>query len=189
VDRLEAQGKIEEAVHVLQEILTDGPDYRAYVGLGRLLSRLGDLDGAERALEEAIKLTPSNAKAYHYLSPIYLVRGDQHQRQGSNQKARQEHHRAVETADKALAQKPDDAETLVFRGQALQRLGQKVEAIATFRAAVECGPELVEPHFYLAEALTEAGHADEARVHWQRVVLLAKPDNPRRRLALERLKD
>src|SRR5439155_16755358 len=121
------------------------------------------------------------------LSPIHLARGDRYQRQGADQQARQESQKAAEAAGKALAQKPDDAEALVLRGQALQRLGQKVEALAAFRAAVECGPELVEPYFYLAEALTEAGQTAAAHIHWQRVVLLAKPDNPRRKTALERL--
>src|SRR5262245_38106810 len=84
VDRLEAQGKQAEAVKVLQELLADGPDYRVLVGLGKLLGQLGDLDGAERALREAISLTPANARANHYLSRVLSARGEFYQSNGGD---------------------------------------------------------------------------------------------------------
>lgn len=188
VDRLEAQGKHAEAVKTLQAILADGPDYRVLVGLGKLLGQAGDLDGAERALREAISLTTANAKANHFLSRILSARGEYFQGNGvDGAKAQQQFQAAVEAAERALLQKPDDAETLLFLGLALKALGRQREALEAFDAAVKCGPEMVETHFHLAEALANAGNAADARRHWAEVLQLAKPENPLRHAAVERL--
>jgi tetratricopeptide (TPR) repeat protein len=189
VDRLEMQGKHGEALQMLREILNEGPDYRVLVGLGRLLGQGGDLEGAENALRQAIQLTDSNAKAYRLLAGVLITQGDALQRQGGGPaKAKERFSAALEAARSALAQKPDDAETYIFQGLAQKRLGQKEAALGAFESAVQCGPNLFESHFYLAEALTEAGKAAEARPHWEQVVQLAAPDHPQARIAADHLR-
>jgi tetratricopeptide (TPR) repeat protein len=188
IDRLESQGKYSEAVEKLQELLANGPDYRAFVGLGKNLGYLGDLDGAEGAFGEAIKLLPNNAKAHYYLSRIYLARGEQLKRQGKDKaQTEQQFQAAAESARKVLSLKPDDAMAHVALGLALKHLGQPEKALEVLRTAVQSSPDHPEPHFHLAEALAEAGEEAEARTHFQQVVQLAKPDDPHRKTALERL--
>jgi tetratricopeptide (TPR) repeat protein len=189
VDRLVMQGKHAEALEVLREILGEGPDYRVLVGLGQLLVRAGDLDGAEKVLRQAIQLTDSNAKANRVLAGVLIAQGDSFERQGSDQaKQKERFSAALEAAQRALSQKPDDAESYIFQGLAQKRLGQKEAALASFESAVQCGPNLFESHFYLAELLTEVGKPAEARAHWEQVVQLAAPDHPHARTAAEHLR-
>jgi tetratricopeptide (TPR) repeat protein len=189
VDRLEMLGKRAEALDALREIAAEGPDYRVLTGIGRLLGRAGDLAGAESALREAIRLTDANAKAQRLLSGVLLSQGDELKRKGGDSQAPKERFTAaLQAARRALAQKADDTESFVFQGLALERLGQKEAALSSFESAVACGPDLPEAHFYLAEALSEAGKSMEARPHWQQVVNLAKPDHPHRKIALEKLR-
>jgi tetratricopeptide (TPR) repeat protein len=189
VDRLESQGKLEEAVETLQAILVDGPDYRAYVGLGKNLAQLGKLDDAERAFNDAIKLAPEKVKAHYYLSRLYFARGEVLQKQQADTAQIEKQFQAAATsARKALANKPDDAMAHVALGLALKHLGQKQEALEAFEKAVACNPEQPEHHFHLAEMLDEMGQPDKARKHFEQVVQLGRQDDPYRGKALERLR-
>src|SRR5262249_51974859 len=116
-ERLAAQGKFQDAVQKLQEILEDGPDCRAYVGLGTYIGRLGDIDGAEKALHQAIKLKPDSSKAYYYLAHLYLTRGQYYQGPGQDKtKAQEQFRAAADAANHALSHKPDDAMTHLTLG-------------------------------------------------------------------------
>jgi tetratricopeptide (TPR) repeat protein len=188
VDRLESQGKFGDAVEILQAVLADGPDYRAYVGLGKNLAQLGKFDEAEGAFGEAIKLAPANAKAYYYLSRLYLARGELLEKQRSDRKQiDKDYQAAADSARKALAQKPDDAMAHVTLGMALNHLDKKQEALDAFEQAVACSPELPEPHFHLGEALLDRGERDRALKQFAQAVQLAKPHDPYRKKALDRM--
>ncbi len=188
IDRLETQGKYQEAVEKLQEMLAEGPDYRAYIGLGKDLGQLGDLDGAERALREAVRMAPGNSKAYYYLSRVHLLRGEQLLKQpGSKEKADEQFRAAVEDARKSLAGKADNAMAHLHLGLALKHLGQLPEALSAFREAVECAPETAETHYELALALDEAGQHEQARRHFEQVLRLTGAEDARHKAAKERL--
>jgi cytochrome c-type biogenesis protein CcmH/NrfG len=190
VDRLESQGKFGDAVEILQAVLADGPDYRAYVGLGKNLAQLGKFEEAEQAFDEAIKLAPENAKAHYYLGRLHLARGELLEKQHADKiQIEKEYQAAADSARKALARKPDDSMTHVALGLALVHLGKKPDAFDAFTQAVACNPEQPEPHFHLAEALLEKGERDKARTHLEQVIQLAKPDDSFRKKALELLRD
>ena len=59
--------------------------------------------------------------------------------------------------------------------------------LQSLRTAVDCAPDLVEPHYHLGEALAKAGQTGKSRDQFERVVQLAKPDDPLRKKAEERL--
>lgn len=186
VDRLESQGKFNDAVEILQAVLADGPDYRAYVGLGKNLAQLGKFEDAEQAFEEAIKLAPENAKAHYYLSRLYLARSELLEKQRADTAEIQKRYQAAaNSAKQALAKKPDDAMAHVALGLALKGLGKKTEMFDAFAQAVACNPEQPEPRFHLAEALLEKGERDKARAQMDRVVQLTRPEDPFRKKALE----
>jgi Flp pilus assembly protein TadD len=187
-ERLAAQGKYQDAVQKLQEILADGPDYRAYVGIGVNLGKIGDIDGAERALREAVKIQPENAKAYYYLSRIHLARGQNYRVNVKDEALTTTQFRAAEeTARQALLRKPDDAFAHTALGLALQHQGKRMEALQALRNAVECGPDQIDPHLHLGELLIEAGLKKEAVMHLEFVIRQASHADPLRKTAEELL--
>src|SRR5262249_55006926 len=70
LDRLEAQQRYRDAILLLQEMLQEGPDYRAYVGLGKNLAQLGRFPEADEALRAAVRLEPDSVQAYYLLSKV-----------------------------------------------------------------------------------------------------------------------
>jgi len=69
-------GDIEMAILVLMEGLRSNPGYvTARSFLGRLLMDKGDLDGAQKELEEVIKAIPDNLLAQRKLGDLYVLQG------------------------------------------------------------------------------------------------------------------
>jgi Flp pilus assembly protein TadD len=188
VERLAAQGKFQEAVQKMQEILAEGPDFRAYVGLGTYLGRLGEIDGAERAYKDALKLRPESAKPWYFLARLYLTRGQHYLGTIKDKtKADEQFKAAAQAARASLERKPNDALAHLTLGLTLKYLGQGEAALASLRTAVECGPEQTDPHYYLGEMLADLGQSTEARSHFEQAIELARPDDPLRKQARERL--
>jgi tetratricopeptide (TPR) repeat protein len=188
VERLEGQGNLPEAVAELQEILVDGPDYRAYVGLGKDLAQMGNATGAEQAFRAAMKLTPENAQAYYQLSKLLWAQAEQRWKKESERpQALEQFRSAADLARQALARKSDHALAHMYLGLSLKYLGQHEDAMASFRTASRCSPELADPHLHAGELLLEDGKEDEARRELELAAQLAKPDDPRPRAALARL--
>lgn len=70
-------GLLEEAVDVCRAGLTLHPGYlSARVTLGRALLQLGQLDGAQRELEQVRRAAPQNLAAVRGLAEVYDRRGD-----------------------------------------------------------------------------------------------------------------
>lgn len=76
-----------------------------------------------------------------------------------------------------VAASPDhDAENLVKQGQKLNSEGKQAEAIALYRQALQISPNLYEAHLAMGVALDLQGKYDEARVHLNKAIVLATPD-------------
>lgn len=185
VYRLELRGDYGAAASQLLALIKQRPEYRAYVSLGEDLGKLGDLDGAELALQSAIKLAPEKFKAYHELSRLLWIQGDRIART-KPERARAQFEESAACARQALARRPDYAMSHVLLGMSLRRLYKRAEALDAFRMAVECAPNLADAHLYLGETLAEAGQFAEARASLERARAL-KPDDPRPRAALAKL--
>src|SRR6185437_1274641 len=70
-------GQISSAVELDRQALGSTPlSAGRYFGLGRKLIGLGQLDEAETALRQSIKLTPGASRPYAYLAMIEVLRGD-----------------------------------------------------------------------------------------------------------------
>jgi tetratricopeptide (TPR) repeat protein len=189
LDRLHSQKRHAEAVQLLREMEADGPDYRVWVALGRNLAELGQLQEAADVLGKAIQLAPENAGAYYYRSKVSWALAEQQGQPGGNKERAKELYRAaVADARQATALKPDHALAHMLLGRCLERLAQRREALAALRQAVQCGPDLAEPALHLGELLAEDGQTAEARQHLERAVQLAGPEDPRPRLALDRVR-
>lgn len=71
-DQLRADGKNEEAVQKLQEVLEKDPNYvRAYLGLSVLYHKIGHHEQSVAAAEKAVQLEPDDAFNYTALSVTY----------------------------------------------------------------------------------------------------------------------
>jgi tetratricopeptide (TPR) repeat protein len=69
-------GDLEMAIQVLTEGLKSNPSYvTARSFLGRLLMDKGDLNGAQKELEEVIKAIPDNLLAQRKLGDLYVLQG------------------------------------------------------------------------------------------------------------------
>ncbi len=189
VEGREAQGRLAEAVAVQREIAKEAPDARVFVGLARNLSQLGDHAGAEEAARSALSLVPDNVQALYLLSKSLWAQGEGAEARKEPDAARGRFEAAIVAARQALARKPDHALAHMLLGLSLKRLEKRDEAIAALRLAVQCAPELPDPHLHLGEALAEAGQVAEARTHLKHAFELARPDDPRPRAALERYND
>jgi tetratricopeptide (TPR) repeat protein len=187
-EQAEARGRYRDAALLLEELANHTADARAYVGLGRNLARLGDGRRAERALREALRLTPGNVQAHYHLAQLEWSRAEQARRQKDRQAEEQALRQAVASARQALAGKPDHGLARALLGRCLARLGQRTEALTELREAVKGHPDLADPYLHLGEVLAEDGQPDEARRCLEQALRLARPDDPRPRAALERLR-
>ncbi|HTI95741.1 MAG TPA: hypothetical protein VL425_04445 [Rudaea sp.] len=70
-------GRVASAVKLDRQALASAPlNALAHFGLGRKLIGIGQLDEAETALRQSIKLTPDASRPYAYLAMIEVLRGD-----------------------------------------------------------------------------------------------------------------
>jgi superkiller protein 3 len=69
------QGRVEEAVAILRQVVPGRPSARANFELGRALVHLGALDEARIHLEQAVKQDPGHAAAHLLLGKVYFRLG------------------------------------------------------------------------------------------------------------------
>jgi tetratricopeptide (TPR) repeat protein len=187
IEQLEAQDRLRDAVTELRDLLRMGPQVKTLVALSMDLLKLGDLAGAEKALRGALEQAPDNVQAHYLLAKLLHHRAEELWQQGHRAEARKLFRAAAESAQRALARKPDHGLAHMIVGLCLQRLGQPRDALDELTQAVACAPEVSEPSLHLGEALAAVGRTEEARTHLENALRLARPDDPRPRAALERL--
>jgi tetratricopeptide (TPR) repeat protein len=187
VERLEAQGRLREAVALLRKMTADDPtDDHSLVVLGAMLTRTGDFAGAEQALRRAAALAPKAVDPTYFLAVALFKQGERLEEAGEKERAAGKFQAAADAALRATEIKPDHAQAHGFLGLALKRLGRRKEAIESFRVALRCWPEDADGHLALGEALLEDGQKAEALTELKYAFDLAGPDDPRFRQALER---
>ena len=182
-DRLEAAGRLPDALPILLDLAKDASDARAQIAVGITLMKLGRLEEAERYLRAAVGKESEQAEANNFLAVALYSEGEQLERSGGDAKPKYEE--ALACAEKALELKPDHVTASQYRGLALNKL-RRPGAIESLRQAVLLRPELVELHLSLADALEAARRRPEAVAEYQRAQEVA-PDDPRPAAALKRL--
>jgi tetratricopeptide (TPR) repeat protein len=186
---LEAQGRSEEALKALQQLVEQSPDEGLCFLLGFTLFKANRFEQAIPAFRQSLGFNPRNPKTHLFLGISLLQFGEIRLREpGGKEKATGLFREAVEAEDKALALQSDIADAHLARGRALKYLGRTDEAIAAFRQAVRVGTEHAEMHQALGEALAEAGQLREGLEHLEDAVKLAKPNDKRPQEALDKWK-
>lgn len=201
---LAADGKVEEAIPILEKVAADEPTLaEARDRLSRLNSRKGDKEAAAYWIEEAVKLRPDNP---HTLVGAIIM----HARNGNSE-------RALELANHGLRLDPRAEEFAEFKLMQLDRLGRTTEAVVFGEEFIAANPkatsvagvlgvfygrvedmEKAEPllrlsltaqnpprwvNFTMAVLASGSGHPDEAVEHL-RAELHEYPDNRDARILL-----
>lgn len=124
--------------------------------------RDGDLDGAETAYREVLRLTIDHPGALNLIGTIFHQKG--------------EHRTAIEYLDKAIFIAPTNPDFHINRGAAFFSLGELKNAEECFRNALSHDSRNVNANANLASALTELGQPDDAHHFAVRTCELA-PEN------------
>ena len=125
--------------------------------LGILAHRAGQLDDARRLITDAVAAGSRNASIHTSLGNVL-------------QDMKQSKH-AVESYDRALALKPDLAETHYRRGLALEALERRDDAVGAYGRAIALNPQFAAAYYKRALALHVAAPAD-AVADYDRVIAL-----------------
>ena len=119
-----------------------------YAAIGRLSRAEGDFARATEALEQRLRLTPTDPVAHKELARIYLEQGRVEQ--------------ALASFRTAVSLDSRDAEALAAIGRILLDTGLPSDAIPALRRALELMPPLFEARYALGMALKQTGQGDEA---------------------------
>jgi tetratricopeptide (TPR) repeat protein len=185
--RLDKEGRLPEEIELLQSLVRDFPDERSLLALGTAQAKIGDDEGAEQSLSTALRLGPDWASTHYALAVAQFHLGEQ-LRERKDARADEKFLSAAKEAKRATELKSDHAMAHHFLGLALARLGRRAEALASFRTATRCRPEVPDIHLMLGETLAEDGQIEEALVELKYALDLSPSDDTRAREAIARIR-
>jgi tetratricopeptide (TPR) repeat protein len=125
--------------------------------------RRGEVALAMERYSEVLQKDPKNAEALYYVAVIACQEGQFKQ--------------GVDLVRKALALVPPEARMLNLLGQALDRLGQPLEAVKALDQAIALDPKLAAAHANRANIMVDAGLPDEALKGFDKALAL-EPNSP-----------
>lgn len=125
--------------------------------------RQGQIALAMERYTEVLKTDPQNAEALYYVAVVACQEGQYKQ--------------GAELAQKAIAAGLNTAKVHNLLGQALDRLGEPLEAIKSFDRAIAIDPNLAEAHGNRANILVDASLPEEALKSFARALAL-NPNSP-----------
>lgn len=189
-------GNDAEARRMLREAHRRSPCY-AYVqmNLSALDARAGDLAGALRWADDAVRCQPRLALAQQYraaalerlgrtdealaayrrVTELDAVHAEAWRAQARLLEARADWGGAAEAWERAIAADPANADAPMRVGLLYAwRLGDPARAAERFRTVLRLAPTHYGAHYQLAVALLAGGDAEEARAAWQRFVPMAQ---------------
>jgi tetratricopeptide (TPR) repeat protein len=156
--KLDEAGRFQEEIRLLQDALPEGLDDQDELHLATARIKAGDLRRGEQALRGVLARRPDLMQGHYFLSVACFEKAEQLEAGGGDPVlAERAYREAADEARKVLAIKPDHAFSYLFLGMAERRLGRPDEALACFRKAVDCRPDLAYAHLSLAESLIEHG--------------------------------
>ncbi len=151
-DILIDQGKVREGAVAYQKMVNLRPDLQSYARAAHVRWITGDLEGAIELMKLATAASSPNdpeaaAWAFTRLALYQLQHGNTKQ--------------ALQSSDAALSMQDDYAPAMLIRGRTLLAVGRTTDALVELQRAAKLNP-LPEYQWTLADALTFAGHRDQA---------------------------
>ncbi|MEO8603036.1 MAG: tetratricopeptide repeat protein, partial [bacterium] len=138
-----------------------GPNCVARNNLGVALAARGEVEAAEEAFREALRIKSDFGDPYNNIGLLLW-------RQGRREEAAAQYRAALQYG-------PYSAETHSNLGLVLNELGRRDEAIAHLTQALEIDPSFAGAHVNLGNALRDSGRPQEAIAHYEQALRL-KPD-------------
>jgi tetratricopeptide (TPR) repeat protein len=171
VEILITQGKCEESVTILKEVIEeDSKCAAAYDRLAYAFMVLGKADEAERNAAKAVQLDPGLSVSYNIL--------------GMSEERRNNNAQALEYYLKAVKNDPRYAKAFNNLGNSYLRSSDFKKAEETYRAALSLDPTLAMAHNNLARVLELQGKIQEARKEYEKALQI----DPAMEMAKENLK-
>ena len=136
---------------------TDSGDWEAWHLRGLSCARLGDMDQAQAAWQQALSLNPDSADAHFYLANVHVRRGERVQ--------------AAAHFREAARLRPGDVNALNNLGTVLSELNQLDEAAQCYAAVLSLTPNAVT-HFNLATVRMRQQRLEEAVQHFRQALAL-----------------
>jgi Flp pilus assembly protein TadD len=157
------EGKVDQALSLLERSVTQqpqSPDAHMYYGVG--LEKAGALQHAIQEFGKALDLSPNDVDVLRNMA--------QAEREQRNWEAAAEYERRL-----AFLQ-PNSGAGRADLGYVLRRADRLSEAVEELRKAVILSPGLARAHYYLADALDQAGDSAAALVEYEKASRL-EPKN------------
>jgi tetratricopeptide (TPR) repeat protein/arylsulfatase A-like enzyme len=139
-----------------------GQNHLAYLNLGIISRKQGNLEGAVKYLSEAIRLKPDEHEAHQQLGDTFVMLG--------------EYGKAIVHFEEALQINPENIQTLNNLGILLYTLGKYDEAVAQLEQVLEIDPDNVKAIMNLGNILVRQGNIDESLPFFYKAVKL-DPEN------------
>lgn len=136
--RLEEEGQLERALAIWRQLAETHPTRNVFLRLASITEDLGLLDDAEHAFQQALKIDGRSALALLGLGSLASDRGDYEAATNYLKKARE-----IE----------EDPAVLSLLGIALKNTGNRIEAEAAYRRAIQIDPKYEEAYYNLGVLL------------------------------------
>jgi len=144
----------------------------ARMKLSELEGQVGRMEKGAAELEDYLKTDPEAQRAYRFLIDLdFLI-----VRKGHDVEAR--YNQAIQHLDGYLAQWPNEARMLNFKGQAYQGLKRHTEAVAIFEKAIALESDNGKYHFSLGSSLMVSGQHKRALRVFEKTLNLGQRQNP-----------
>ena len=163
-------GRLSEALTVLEELARSAPDTRTLLTIGRILEEMGDYDKAAPMFRAVLAENPNHAAARFSLGFVLYKRGVDRWERGDRAKPTRElFEEAITELQRSTELRPDHGTAHLAKAMALRYLGRLPEAEAACREAVLVSPQIANCHLTLGEILIDCGRAMEAIPHLEEV--------------------
>lgn len=167
------QGRIDEALQVLQQGLHIRPSGQLYTNLGTALFQRGDYLGAAQAFEHAVSASKGSNNAYlRWANLADTLRWIP----GREPASREAYHEAAELLRQLLARSPNDVTYLSRLALYCAKLGQQAEAASLIQRALSDAPKEPDVRFRAAMTYELIGQRDAALGELRAAQQLGYPD-------------
>jgi FkbM family methyltransferase len=171
-ESLLAQGKLDEAAGLAQELQAGPLRVEGLILQGQVAAARGELAKARQYLEEAVRERPEDDAALQALCRFLFERGSPGEAEGPLRQLLKRH--------------PEDGAAHHNLGTACLQQGRPEEAATAYRASLQHRPDYAATYVCLGHALHACGRPEEAARAWQEGLRL-EPGNREARQALEQL--
>jgi len=131
-------------------------NYFAYNNLGTAYEKLGRLQDAAEAYQQAIRIKPDFTEVHFNLGNVYTNLG--------------RYQEAINAYRQAIKIKPDFKDVYYNLGNAYLALNRNQEAVESFNQAIKIKPDFEDAHFNLGTAYLNLGYYKEAIETYQQVL-------------------